>query len=665
MVEEVVWVPTHDGERLCATVYRPDGDGPLATLLEALPYRQHDVTESYRAGYLTFVEAGFAVCRLDIRGTGSSSGIAPDEYAEVEQRDLRTTIEWLASQPWSNGKVGMFGTSYSGFNGLQMAMEGVPALGAVVATYATDDRYTDDVHYMGGALRQLDLIDYPLYMVAMNALPPTPAVFGPGWRDEWRRRVDETPAWLVEWLGHPFDGPTWRRGSVRLGPGGAGYDRLGCPVMLIAGWADGYRNNTFRTIAELGRNGVPWRLLAGPWVHKGPTTARPGPNVDDDALMIAWFDEHLRGGPALGSPPGQVYVRAPALAPSPDLAHQPGTWRDLNAWPAPTVVHELAAAVSERRAGVPGNTLMVRGDVGWAAWNSCGGALPWGQPLEQSADNARSLCFDWSIDAITHDNAALGLDVPDELIGTPAVHLRVRTDQQYGHVSVKLCDVAPDGTSALITRGYLDLTHRGVWPADGSGSRDATPRPFTPGEWIGVRVELEATTWTLVPGHALRLAIAGTDWPNCWPPPGPVTLEVDPDELDLVLPMVALPESAPLPAGPGPTGDPREGAEWRVEHDVLGDVTVATTRYGGPYDGAHGARVVDDYRGEVGVSTKDPGVAWARGTSVYEITWPATSVRTEATLDVRSEGAVLTATVELRVWEHGEPFAERRWEVRR
>ena len=66
----------------------------------------------------------------------------------------------------------MYGTSYSGFNSLQMACERPEALKAVIAIYATDDRYTDDVHYMGGLLKWIDLVDYPHYMTAMNALPP-------------------------------------------------------------------------------------------------------------------------------------------------------------------------------------------------------------------------------------------------------------------------------------------------------------------------------------------------------------------------------------------------------------------------------------------------------------------------------------------------------------
>ena len=205
-----------DGVRLAADLYLPDGAGPFAALLEALPYRKDDLTASYRPEYRRLVAEGrFAVCRVDVRGTGSSEGDATDEYPSSEQRDLAEVIAWLAAQPWSNGRVGMFGTSYSGFNSIQMACERPPALGAICAIYATDDRYTDDVHYMGGALRAVDLVDYCHYMTPMNALPPVPAVFGEGWRDEWRRRVEQMEPWMLTWLRHQRDGSYWRHGSLR------------------------------------------------------------------------------------------------------------------------------------------------------------------------------------------------------------------------------------------------------------------------------------------------------------------------------------------------------------------------------------------------------------------------------------------------------------------
>jgi putative CocE/NonD family hydrolase len=133
----------------------------VPVVLEALPYRKDDATASDRPEYERLCgEYGYAVARVDLRGTGSSEGVAVDEYPASEQADLCWVIGWLASQPWSTGAVGMYGTSYSGFNSLQVAAERPPALKAVIAIYASDDRYTDDVHYTGGAVKLLDLVDY-------------------------------------------------------------------------------------------------------------------------------------------------------------------------------------------------------------------------------------------------------------------------------------------------------------------------------------------------------------------------------------------------------------------------------------------------------------------------------------------------------------------------
>ena len=243
-----------------------------------MPYRKDDLTSSYAETYERLRdEFDFAVCRVDVRGTGSSQGDATDEYPEAEQSDLAEVIAWLAEQDWCNGSVGMFGTSYSGFDSLQMAVEQPPALKAICAIYATDDRWTDDVHWRGGALRMVDLVDYRHYMTPMVMLPPVPAVWGDDWREEWRRRIETSEPWVLTWLRQNRHGPYWDHGSVRLGGTTDGYDRIDCAVLIVAGWADGYRNNSFRTAEALAAAGVPHRLLAGPWAHAGPATAMPGP----------------------------------------------------------------------------------------------------------------------------------------------------------------------------------------------------------------------------------------------------------------------------------------------------------------------------------------------------------------------------------------------------
>ncbi len=174
-----VRVPMDDGVELSATLYLPgDDDGPQPCVLEALPYRKDDLTSSYRPDYVRLRDDhGYAVCRLDLRGTGSSGGDATDEYPPREQQDLHRVIDWLAGQAWCDGNIGMYGTSYSAFNSLQMACERPAHLKAIIAIYGTDDRYTDDVHYRGGILKVLDLVDYCHYMTPMNALPPVPALW--------------------------------------------------------------------------------------------------------------------------------------------------------------------------------------------------------------------------------------------------------------------------------------------------------------------------------------------------------------------------------------------------------------------------------------------------------------------------------------------------------
>jgi predicted acyl esterase len=651
--EPYVWITMTDGTRLSARLFVPQGsDGPWPVLLEALPYRKDDLTASYASEYRRLRDEGrFAVARLDLRGTGASDGIAEDEYPPQEQADLAEVIAWLAGQPWANGRVGMFGTSYSGFNALQLAIEGPPGLGAACAIYATDDRYTDDVHFMGGTLRAVDLVDYVLYMVAMNALPPPPALAGPEWRAQWAERIDRTEPWLLRWLEEQWDGPYWRHGSLRL-PGATaadeptGYDRIAIPTMIVAGWADGYRNNSFRTFTRLQ---APCELLAGPWSHMSTATSRPGPHLDLVPEMIRFFDRWLRDRDDVKASepaaPVRVFLRRPTQ-PAPDLAEHRGTWRADTTWP-PADADELVLLRPEGGDDV----LPVRGDVGTTAWISCAGQLPWGQPTDQRPDEAYSLVYDWP-----------ARDEELVVAGYPRLTVTLAADAPVAFLSAKLCSVFPDGTSALVTRGFLNLCHR---------SSSTAPEPLVPGEPVTVTVGLEATTWVFEPGHRIRLDLAGADWPNTWAPPAPGTLSVDAASIELVLPTLAGTDgSAPAPAfTPPPRGEdddhpPSVPPVWRIEHDVLGRETRAVVDHGARYAGDHDSHVEESYWGEVAVSTVDPGDARAEARARYTITWPDATVRSEARLDVRSDAEAFTVAVELDAHDGAECLRSRRWERR-
>ncbi len=627
-----------DGARLAATLYLPGGRGPWPAVLEALPYRKDDITNYYDAEYRRIAEeGGYAVCRVDVRGTGSSEGLASDEYPPQEQDDLGEVIGWLASRDWCTGSVGMYGTSYSGFNSLQVAMKRPPALKAIISIFATDSRYTDDVHYGGGALRGIDLVDYPSYMVAMNALPPSPPVFGDGWREQWEKRVEGAVPWLINWLENQDENDYWMQGSLK-----ADYGSIGCPVFVVAGWADGYHNMAFRTL----ENVKPFsKLLAGPWSHMDPATSIPGPHIDLVPEMIRWWDRWLKGidNGVDHEPRIQVFMRRPTR-PEPDLKIHRGEWRQEPDWPVARGT-EVARTLGEGT-----DELEIRGDIGSYGSIWCAGTLPWGPPMDQRPDEIHSLVYDWG---------PLGDEV--EILGHPRLEVTLSSSVPVAYLSAKLCDVFPDGTSALVSRGILNLTHR---------DSHSDPEPLEPGRAYGVTLELDATAWIFEEGHGIRLDLAGSDWPSSWAPPFAGTLAIDRSSSRLVLPELHGPAIAPPPE----FREPRRGSKghdldetavapvvWRLEHDVLARERRVAVRSGTPMDEAADPPQEDRYEGTITVSTVDPANSSCVAHSAFTIKWPEATVSSEVRTSLRSDAKTYHLDIELRVAEGGETKWTRRW----
>ena len=189
----------------------------MPAILTYLPYRKRDST---RAGddpmHRYFSGHGYACLRVDMRGAGDSDGLMDDEYAAQELGDGKALIAWIAAQPWCTGKVGMIGSSWGGFNALQIAALRPPALAAIVTNCSTDDRYTDDMHYMGGCLLN-DSLDWGSSFFARLPRPPDPEISGPDWRRKWQARLEQCALPLAVWLRPPASRPLL---EARLGQRG-------------------------------------------------------------------------------------------------------------------------------------------------------------------------------------------------------------------------------------------------------------------------------------------------------------------------------------------------------------------------------------------------------------------------------------------------------------
>src|SRR6267378_3910243 len=202
------WIPMPDGVRLSATLYVPDNGKPgekFPALLEYLPYRKDDATAARDYPiHAWFAARGYVSVRVDIRGFGASEGTPTDrEYSEKEQLDGEQVIAWLAAQPWSTGKVGMFGISWGGFNSIQLAMRHPPALKAILAVDATEQLFHDDVHYIDGMMH---FDEFELNMDLAPSMTGAPEysldekILGP--------RFESAP-WSLMYFKHQRDGQFW------------------------------------------------------------------------------------------------------------------------------------------------------------------------------------------------------------------------------------------------------------------------------------------------------------------------------------------------------------------------------------------------------------------------------------------------------------------------
>jgi putative CocE/NonD family hydrolase len=619
-------IPMKDGTQLAARIWLPEDaeQNPVPAILEYLPYRKRDGT--YERDALTYpwlAGHGYAGVRVDIRGSGESDGLLSDEYARQEQDDALEIIAWLAAQPWCSGAVGMMGISWGGFNGLQVAARRPPALKAIVTICSTDDRYADDVHYMGGAKLNAGFGWASFFFGAM-CHPPDPALVGERWRAMWLERLANVPLFLEIWTRHQRRDAYWRHGSVC-----EDYAAIQCPVYAVGGWTDGYSNAIPRLLERLA---APRKGLIGPWAHAYPHFALPGPQIGFLQDMLRWWDHWLKGAETgvMDEPMVRAWM-TDSVTPATYHETLPGRWVAEPSWPPPeSKSHRLFLTddgLRPERAPLAARTVCSPQTVGKDAGSWCPFGRGADQAGDQRADDARSLVFETP-----------PLDEAIEILGAAIVTLEVASDRPIANIAVRLCDVHPSAESLRVSFGVQNLTHR-----DGH----ETPQPLVPGERYQIRIQLNDAGVVFPAGHRIRLALSTTYWPMIWPAPEIATLTIFSGTLDLpVRPTQAA--DAALPPLPGPeTATPERPTVIRpglMRIDRLG-LELST-------EGKFAFDITDD----------DPLSATAEMQRTETIQRDAWQVRIETRMRLSCTRDAFLLQASLRAWEGASEVSHREWD---
>jgi hypothetical protein len=644
-------LPMPDGVMLAADLYMPTGgtaDERFPVLLEYLPYRKDESRGRNFAHFSYFVERGYVVARVDIRGTGNSEGrVIPYEYSAIEQEDGEVVIDWLSKADWSNGNIGMFGISWGGFNAIQMAVRNPPALKAIIAVDATEDLYQDDVHYMDGIMH---LDSWEMSMDLENARPGAPDYVIDD--DNFRNRFDTEP-WMLTYKKQQRDGAFWDRASAR-----DKYDRIRIPSLHIGGWYDGYRDSLPRMLANVT---APVKAMIGPWSHAWPNEPYPNPGMEWRHEAVRWFDQFLKGKNTgiLDEPRFAVYVRE-WHPPGPYLEYAPGYWRWEDGWPIERIKDQRLYpqdnhTLSEKTASNTVHQLKYTPSIGIEA----GGPVMWWGDVahDQRPTDAYSLVYD--SDPLQKDT---------EILGLPKAVLKVAADAKRANWFVRLSDVAPDGTVTQVAGAGFNGTHR-------NSARE--PEDLVPGETFDLEIEMHFTSWVFPQGHRIRFAIANAQWPMLWPTPYPMSSSLQlggKNGSHVVLPVVP-PGKRPAPVFLPPVASPDMpgyesldsgtssgyGEVSSVDRNPqTGEVTVTATNTGAtryPWG-------TETYRESIEHKTSDahPEDTSMTGRHRLEVTLPERVLLWEAELAFRSDLDNFHYHYVRRVSENGKVIREKSWD---
>jgi len=498
-------VPMRDGVRLSANVFRPEPPGRYPTILVRTPYGKG---AGISPNYAPFVARGYAVVVQDVRGRYASEGLF--RPLEEEPADGDDTLNWIARQPWSDGKIGMLGGSYLGIVQWKVAALNNPHLKAIFPSVSGCDDYRDRFYSPGGAMK---LGQRLLWMSENMRAPRFHPDFGKFVLHLPLRTADvaatgQTSSMFQEAVRHPAYDAFWKSISVR-----EQLDKIRVPVFSVGGWFDNFVESDLDAYERLRKNSGVDRILIGPWPHNKEAKL-DGVDFGTDShvalngIQMQWFDQFLKGKdtPLLSQLPVRVFVMGA------------NRWRDAREWPLPARQERFYLASrghANTRAGdgslrrrAPADEAAQAGAVDRFVFDpqdpvpTVGGAaccnpkvFPWG-PKDQRAVEQRR-------DVLVYTTAPLRKDV--EVVGPVRVVLYAVTSARDTDFTAKLVDVFPDGRARNLTDGILRLRYR---------KSLEKPELARPGEICKLTIDAGVTGNVFQKGHRIRMEISSSNFPR-------------------------------------------------------------------------------------------------------------------------------------------------------
>ena len=494
-------VPMRDGVRLYANIFLPGEHARVPALVERTPYGK---AETLNANYEAYVEHGYAVVLEDVRGRYESQGDFDPLHQEIKDGD--DTINWIARQPWSDGKVGMVGGSYRGIVQWKAALAGNPHLKAILPVVSGDDDYRDRFYSPGGAMKlgnRLEwmsenlkapgfVADFARYVLHLPV--GTADIAATGWTSQMYREA----------VAHPSFDAYWQAISTRQR-----LAKVRVPVFAVGGWYDNFVESDLEAFAALRKSTGLNRILIGPWPHNMSFKFADADFGSDSSaplrtMALEWFDQWLMGKdtPLVSTPPLDIFVMGA------------NHWRQATSWPP-----EEARPMNFYLSGTGhANTLEgdgmldprppVRGSHDQYVYDphdpapTRGGSVCcnpkvflWG-PMDQRPVEQRS-------DVLVYSTRPLTEDV--EAIGPVQAVLYVSTSAKDTDFTAKLVDVSPDGYARNLTDGILRLRYR-----------DSLEEPelVREGAIYEVTVDAGVTGNAFLKGHRIRLEISSSNFPR-------------------------------------------------------------------------------------------------------------------------------------------------------